>query len=141
MTINDIQDRIIEEMSRLDDWLSKYEYLIHLGRHFTPLAEDLRTDENAMPGCQSNVWLTAETSGDVMSFQADSDSLITRGMLALLLRVLNHQSPRDIAECDLYFLERIGLRNNLSPSRANGLAAMVKQLKAFAAAAIPPKRT
>jgi cysteine desulfuration protein SufE len=137
MKINDIQEQIIEEMSRLDDWIAKYEYLIGLGKDLTPLTEDLRTEENALPGCQSNVWLIPEMAGDAMSYLADSDSLITRGILALLLRVLNHQPPREIVECDLYMLDRIGLSTNLSPSRANGLVAMVRQMKASAAATAP----
>lgn len=133
MKIDHIQDEIIEEMSRLDDWMDKYEYLIDLGRNFDSKAEELKTEENALTGCQSKVWISAELKNNGISFSADSDSLITKGILALLLRVLNNQPPRDVAHSDLYFIDRVGLSTNLSPSRANGLASIVKQLKFYAA--------
>ncbi len=132
MKIDDIQNKIIEEMSKLDDWMDKYEYLIELGRSFNPLDEKFKTEENALAGCQSNVWITAKLKDNKVFFSADSDSLITKGMLALLLRVLNKQPPQDIAQADLYFMERVGLSTNLSPSRAHGLALIVKQLKLHA---------
>ncbi len=130
--IDHIQNRIIEEMNDLHEWMDKYEYLIELGRNLNPMDKKFKTEKNALPGCQSNVWLTAELKENKVIFLADSDSLITKGMLALLLRVLNNQSPRDIVQADLYFIERVGLSTNLSPHRAHGLALLVKQLKLHA---------
>ncbi len=131
--IDHIQNEIIEEMSALDDWMDKYEYLIQLGRNFDPQDEDIKTDKNALKGCQSQVWISAELKNNKIHYSADSDSLITKGILALLLRVLNDQPPKEVKNSDLYFIERVGLSTNLSPSRANGLAFMVKQLKFHAA--------
>jgi len=136
LTINDIQDRIIDEMSSLNNGLARYEYLIGLGRNLPVPYADIRTDANAMPGCQSSVWIVAEMNHGRMNYKVDSDSLITRGMLALLLRVVNNRPAHEIAGCDLYFLERIGLRSHLSPSRANGLSAMVNLLQGAAVAAL-----
>lgn len=133
MKIDDIQDEIIEEMSGLDDWMAKYEYLINLGRSLKPADNRFKTEENALTGCQSRVWISAELKATKISFQADSDSMIIRGMLALLLRVLNNQPPKEVTNSNLYFIDRIGLSTNLSPSRANGLASIVKQLKYYAA--------
>ena len=133
MKIDEIQDKIIDEMSMLDDWMDKYEYLIDLGRSFNPPDEQLKNEENALPGCQSNVWISAELKDNKVFFSADSDSVIIRGILALLLRVLNNQPAKDVIDSDLYFIDRIGLSTNLSPSRANGLASIVKQLKLFGA--------
>jgi len=132
MRINEIQDEIIEEMDALDDWMDKYEYLIDLGRNFTSPKENIKTEDHALKGCQSEVWIRAEMKDDRIFFTADSDSLITRGMLALLLRVLNGQPPKDVADSDLYFIDKIGLSTNLSPSRANGLASIIKQIKSYA---------
>ncbi|MFW6129388.1 MAG: SufE family protein [Candidatus Aminicenantaceae bacterium] len=140
MKINHIQNEIIQEMSGLDDWMDKYEYLINLGRNFSPPEGKFKTDENALKGCQSKVWINAELKGNKISFLADSDSLITRGILALLLRVLNHQHPEDIANSDLYFIDQIGLSTNLSPSRADGLASIIKQFKHFGAKFTPTEK-
>jgi len=129
MTINVIQDKIIEEFSELDDWLDKYEYLIDLGKELNPLAADLKTEDNAIKGCQAKVWISAEMKDGKLCFFADSDALITKGLVALLLRVLNDQTPADIVNADLYFIEKVGLNSHLSPSRANGLASIVKQIK------------
>jgi len=131
--IDDIQEKIIDEMSALDDWMDKYEYLIQLGADLDPMDKKYKTEQNALKGCQSDVWIAAELEHNRILFSADSDSLITRGILALLLRVLNHQPPKDIVRSDLYFIHRVGLSTNLSPSRANGLASMAKQMKFIAA--------
>lgn len=133
MKIDHIQNEIIQEMSGLREWMDKYEYLINLGRSFDRPDEKFRTEHNAMSGCQSEVWISAELKHNKVSFSADSDSLIVRGMLALLLRVLNNQPPRDIVHSNLYFIDRTGLSTHLSPSRATGLASIVKQLKLYAA--------
>ena len=128
MTINESQDRIIEELLPLNDWFEKYEYLISLGKVLKPLDEEFKTDENLISGCQSKVWLKAEKKGDKICMSADSDTLITKGIIALLLRVFNNQSPEDIINCNLYFVEKIGLSTNLSPARANGVVSIVKQI-------------
>ncbi len=135
MTINEQQDNVIREMSQLGDWFDKYEYLIALGRDLPPLPREYRTDEYAISGCQSAVWIVATPDGDWLRLAADSDALITKGILALLLRVLNDQPAHKIADADLYFIEKTGLGPNLSPSRANGLAAIVKHIKNCAATA------
>lgn len=129
MSINTIQDQIIEDFSRLDGWFDKYEYLINAGQSLQGMEEYLRTEDNQINGCQSQVWLIAEQKDDKFYFTADSDALITRGLLALLMRILNGQSRQDIEKCDLYFIEQTGLGAHLSPSRANGLAYVVKQMK------------
>ena len=129
MNINSIQDEIIEDFSRLDGWFDKYEYLINAGASLHGMEENLKTEDNQINGCQSQVWLFAEQAEDRVYFTADSEALITRGILALLLRVLNGQLRQDIEECDLYFIERTGLGSNLSPGRANGLASIVKRIK------------
>jgi len=138
MTINDIQDKIIEEFSVLEDWLDKYEYIINLGKDFTPLDDRLKIEQNAVKGCQSKVWITSKLSGGKISFLADSDALITRGLIALLLRVLNHQTPDDVVNTELYFIDKIGLSSNLSPSRANGLASIVKHVKWYGQSYLEP---
>jgi cysteine desulfuration protein SufE len=132
MEIDDIQNRIIEEMAATEAWLDKYEYLVEQGRRLDPLGEDLRDDANAISGCQSKVWLHAVFSDGKLHFRADSDTLITKGMIALLLRVLNHRRPRHIIGADLYFIQKTGLASHLSPSRANGLMAIVNQIKRYA---------
>ena len=132
-TINEIQDEIIEEMSALDDWLDKYQYLIGLGRELQSPGPSFRTGKNAIGGCQSSVWVSAEIENGGMRFSADSYSVIVRGMLALLMRVLNGLPPEEIAESNLYFLHKTGLITGLSPSRANGLAHIVKSLRSLAA--------
>lgn len=129
MNINAIQDKIIDEFSRLDGWFDKYEYLIKAGRHLTCQDKYLRIERNQINVCQSKVWLSAERKDDKVYFAADSDALITKGILALLLRVLSGQSHQDIVACELYFIKQTGLASNLSPTRANGLASIVKQMK------------
>jgi cysteine desulfuration protein SufE len=132
MEIDDIQNRIIDEMNAAKDWLDKYEYLVEQGRRLDPLGEELKLDANAISGCQSKVWLHAVFSDGKLHFRADSNTLITKGMIALLLRVLNHRKPRHILGADLYFIQKTGLASHLSPSRANGLMAIVKQMKRYA---------
>lgn len=129
MTIDDIQKQIVEETAGLDDWMSKYEYLIDLGRRFRAPGGEFRCDENALAGCQQRVWLKAERIGDRVVFSADGESLITKGILSLLLRVLNNQPATEVRDADLYFLDRMGLRANLSPSRADGLALILRRIR------------
>jgi cysteine desulfuration protein SufE len=131
MTIDEAQNRIIREMSDLDDWLDKYEYLIGLGKNHHSMDERYKTEENAIPSCQSNVWIHAEKNGDTLRFLADSDSVITKGLLALLLRVLDDRLPEEIASADLFFLTETGLSTHLSPSRATGLKSIVKRFKSY----------
>jgi cysteine desulfuration protein SufE len=135
MTINAIQDEIIEEFQDFDDWMDKYQLLIDLGNNQPPLAERYKTDSNLIDGCQSRVWLQADlTAEGRIHFQAESDALIVKGIVALLIRVFDEQTPQDILDADLYFISQIGLREHLSPTRSNGLVAMVKQMKAYALA-------
>jgi len=135
MTINEIQDQIIEEFSAYDEWLDKYEYLIELANTLDVIEESKKTPDNIIQGCQSRVWLdaTLENNGTI-SFRADSDAIITKGIIALLIRVFNHQTPDDIVDANLYFVDEIGLSANLSPTRANGLVAMIKQIRYYALA-------
>ena len=130
--INKIQDEIIEEFSTLNDWFDKYEYLINRGKSLEPADEKLKSEENSISGCQSQVWIKAEMRDERIHYLADSDSLITKGMISLLLRVLNNQFPEDIVNSDLYFIDKIGLNSNLSPARVNGLMSIVKQIKSSA---------
>jgi cysteine desulfuration protein SufE len=134
MTINEIQDAIIEEFEDFDDWMDKYQLLIDLGSEQAPLAEEYKTPQNLIDGCQSRVWLQADLVDGKVRFQAESDALIVKGIVALLIRVLDNQTPQDIMAADLYFIERIGLREHLSPTRSNGLLAMLKQMKMYALA-------
>ncbi|HRN79540.1 MAG TPA: SufE family protein [Ferruginibacter sp.] len=134
MTINDIQDEIIGEFEMLGEWMDKYEYIIQLGKELPPMQESLKTDDRLIKGCQSRVWLHADFSEGILKFTADSDALITKGLVALMIRVLSGHTPKSIAEADIYFIERIGLQNHLSPSRANGLLSMLKQMKLYAVA-------
>ena len=138
MTINEIQDEIIEEFSGFDDWMDKYQLLIDLGNEQAPLDEKYKTEQNLIDGCQSRVWLQAELvevkSEKVIHFTAESDALIVKGIVALLIRVLSDHTPREILDADLYFIEEIGLKEHLSPTRSNGLVAMVKQIRAYALA-------
>lgn len=129
MNINAIQNKIIDDFSRLDGWFDKYEYLIGQGRLLCCDSKNLRNEWNQINGCQSKVWLRAERKDDKVYFAADSDALITKGILSLLLRVLSGQLHQDIATCELYFIEQTGLASNLSPTRANGLALIVKRMK------------
>jgi cysteine desulfuration protein SufE len=127
-----IQDKIIEEFSQLEDWFDTYEHLIDLGKNLKPTDETIQTDAYAISGCQSQVWLKAETKNGRIHYVADSDSLIVKGMISLLLRVINDQRPEDIVKADFSFIDTIGLSSHLSPSRANGLMSIVKQIKSYA---------
>lgn len=131
-TINEIQDEIIQEFSVFDDWMDKYEYLIELGRDLPPYDTKYKTEKYLIDGCQSRVWVYGIKNNEVIDYYADSDAIITKGMISLLIRVLSGQKAQDIINSDLYFIERIGLKENLSPTRSNGLAAMVKQMKTLA---------
>ena len=134
MTINEIQDEIIEEFSGFDDWMDKYQLLIDLGNEQEPLDEKYKTEQNLIDGWQSRVWLQADLVDGKIHFSAESDALIVKGIVALLIRVLSDQTPKDILDADLYFIEQIGLKEHLSPTRSNGLLAMVKQIKMYALA-------
>ena len=140
MTINETQDEIIEEFSALDDWMDKYQLLIDLGSEQEPLEEQYKTEQNLIDGCQSRVWLQADLEdeeGDkrkVVRFRAESDALIVKGIVTLLIRVLSGHTPQDILDADLYFIEQIGLKEHLSPTRSNGLLAMIKQMRMYALA-------
>ncbi|MBO7567150.1 MAG: SufE family protein [Bacteroidales bacterium] len=135
MTINEIQDQIIEEFSVYDEWLDKYEYLIELANTLDVIEDTKKTPDNIIQGCQSRVWLDASLDEDgTLTFRADSDAIITKGIIALLIRVFNHQKPDDIINANLYFIDEIGLSANLSPTRANGLLAMIKQIRYYALA-------
>ena len=129
-----IQDEIIEEFSVFDDWLDKYDYLIGLSDSLPAIAPEHRTEKYLIEGCQSRVWVDARLDGGKIFYYADSDAIITRGIIALLIRVLNGRSPQEVLDTDLYFIDAIGLSANLSPTRANGLAAMVKQMRLYALA-------
>lgn len=134
MNINEIQDEIISEFEELDDWMDRYQLLIDLGNDLEPLDERYKTEQNLIDGCQSRVWVQCDFSEGRLHFQAESDALIVKGIIALLIRVLDNQTPQEILAADLYFIERIGLREHLSPTRSNGLLAMVKQIRAYAVA-------
>lgn len=135
MTINEVQDEIIDEMSGMDDWLDRYAYIIDLGNTLQPIDESLKTPANLIEGCQSRVWIDAKLDDSgLIHFEADSDALIVKGIVALLMRVLSDRSPEEILSADLYFIDRIGLREHLSPTRSNGLVAMVKQIHNYATA-------
>lgn len=134
MTINEIQDEVIEEFSDFEDWMDKYQLLIDLGSDEQPLPEAYKTEQNLIDGCQSRVWLQADLVDGKVVFQAESDALIVKGIVALLIRVLSGHTPQEILDADLYFIEQIGLREHLSPTRSNGLLAMLKQMKLYALA-------
>lgn len=134
MTINETQDEIIEEFSALDDWMDKYQLLIDLGSEQEPLAEQYKTEQNLIDGCQSRVWLQADYEDGIIRFSAESDALIVKGIVTLIIRVLSGHTPQDILDADLYFIEQIGLKEHLSPTRSNGLLAMVKQMRMYALA-------
>ena len=133
-TINEKQDEVIEEFEGFTDWMDKYQMLIDLGNDLEPLDAKYKTEQNLIDGCQSRVWLQADYKDGLLYFTADSDALITKGIIALLIEVLSAQTPKDIADADLYFIDRIGLRDHLSPTRSTGLLAMVKQIKMYAVA-------
>ncbi len=132
MTINELQDEIIAEFNEFSDWMDKYQMLIDLGNELSPLDAKYKTEENLIDGCQSRVWLQCDTVDNVLHFSADSDALITKGIIATLLRVLNNQTAKDILDCDLHFIDAIGLKEHLSPTRSNGLLSMIKRIKACA---------
>ena len=133
-TINELQDEVIAEFGDVDDWMDKYQLLIDLGSEQTPLDPADKTDDYLIEGCQSRVWLRAELRDGLVFFRAESDALIVKGIVALLIRVLSGHTPREILDADLYFIDRIGLREHLSPTRSNGLLAMVKQMRVYALA-------
>lgn len=131
MTINEAQDSLIEDFELFDDWESKYEYIIDMGKQLPKLDEEYKTEENIIKGCQSLVWLHAYTEGGVLKFDADSDAIIVRGLVSMLVKVLSGHTPEEIANADLYFMERIGLHRHLAQTRSNGLVSMVKQMRAY----------
>ena len=132
MTINEIQDQIIEEFSQFDDWMDKYALLIDLGNSLQPLHEKYKIPQNIIEGCQSRVWLNAELVDGKVVFEGESDAILVKGIVSLLIQVLSGQTPEDIVNTELYFIDRIGLKEHLSPTRSNGLLAMVKQMKMYA---------
>ncbi len=134
MNINEIQDQIIEEFAVFGDWMERYEYLIDLGRSLGPFDEKHKTPEYLIEGCQSKVWLYPSFENGIITFSAESDALITRGIVALLVRVFSGRTPAEIVDANIYFIEKIGLRENLSPTRSNGLLAMMKQMRLYALA-------
>lgn len=134
MTIEDLQQEIIEEFSVFEDWMDKYAYLIELGNELEPIDAKYKVDDNLIRGCQSRVWLHPEKDGNKILFEAESDAIIVKGLVALLLRVLSNRSPKEIIDADLHFINDIGLKQHLSPTRSNGLLAMVKQMKLYALA-------
>ena len=134
MTINEIQDEVIEEFADFDDWMDKYQMLIDLGNDLGTLDEKYKTEQNLIDGCQSRVWLQCDYVDGKLVFSAESDALIVKGIIALLIRVISGHPPEEIRAADLYFIEKIGLKDHLSPTRSNGLLAMVKQIKAYAVA-------
>ena len=134
MSIRQKQDEIVSEFALFDDWMQKYEYMIELGKSLPLISENNKTDDNIIKGCQSKVWLHAELHKDKINFTADSDAIITKGIIAILLRVFSGEHPTEIIESDTEFIDKIGLKEHLSPSRANGLGSMIKQLKMYAIA-------
>ena len=134
MTINEIQDEVIEEFSDFDDWMDRYQLLIDLGNEQQPLDDKYKTEQNLIEGCQSRVWLQADMVDGLLHFKAESDALIVKGIVTLLIRVLSGHTPAEILDADPYFIEQIGLREHLSPTRSNGLLAMLKQMKLYALA-------
>lgn len=134
MTIQEIEKEIEDEFGMFDDWMDKYNYLIELGKDCPMIETKDKNDNNLIKGCQSKVWVSAEMVDGVMEIKADSDAVITKGIITLLLRVFNHQKPQDVAKADLHFIDTIGLTQHLSPTRSNGLLAMIKQIKLYALA-------
>ena len=133
-TINELQDEVVAEFSDFDDWMDKYQMLIDLGNDLDTLDDKYKTEQNLIDGCQSRVWLQCDCVGGRLVFTADSDALIVKGIIALLIHVLSNHTPKEILDADLYFIDKIGLREHLSSTRSNGLLAMVKQIKAYALA-------
>jgi len=134
MSIEEIQNEIVEEFSMFDDWMQRYEYMIELGKSLPLIEEQYKTEDNIIKGCQSKVWVHAELEGDKLVFTADSDAIITKGIIAILIRTFSNQKPKDIVEANTDFIDKIGLKDHLSPTRANGLVSMIKQLKLYAIA-------
>lgn len=134
MTVNEVQDTIIEEFSEFEDWMDKYNLLIDMGKELPVISQGFKIKDFLIEGCQSKVWLHPEFNGEKITFTADSDAIITRGIVALLIRVLSDRTPGEIISADLYFIDKIGLRQNLSPTRSNGLLSMVRQIKLYAMA-------
>ncbi|RRD62523.1 SufE family protein [Tannerella forsythia] len=134
MTINEIQNEVIEEFSVFEDWMDKYALLIDMGNALPPIDDRYKTSNNLIEGCQSRVWLQADYIDGKVIFQGESDAVIVKGIVSLLIRVLSHHTPQEILDADLYFIERIGLKEHLSPTRSNGLVAMLKQMKMYALA-------
>ena len=131
MTTEQIQQDIIEEFGAFDDWMDKYQMIIDLGNELPPLKPEYKTEDNLIEGCQSRVWLNAEMRDGLLHLEADSDAIITKGLIGLLIRVLSDQTPKDILECDVHFIDAIGLTQHLSPTRSNGLLSMLKQIKTY----------
>ena len=134
MTIQEIQQEIIDEFSLFDDWMQRYEYMIELGKSLPLIAPEFKTDDHIIKGCQSKVWVHAALEGDQLSFTADSDAIITKGIIAILIRAFSNQHPKDILNADTDFIDQIDLKEHLSPTRANGLVSMIKQIKLYAIA-------
>ncbi len=134
MTIKEIQEEIVDEFSMFDDWMERYEYIIELGKSLPLIASAHKTEDNIIKGCQSKVWVLGELKEDLVVFSADSDAILTKGIIALLLRVFSNQKPQDILNADMSFIDDIGLKEHLSATRANGLLSMIKQLKLYAMA-------
>lgn len=134
MTIKAIQDEIIDEFSMFEDWEERYQYMIDLGKTLPLIEEQYKTDDNIIKGCQSKVWVHANMSDDKIAFTADSDAIITKGIIAILIRAFSNQHPKDIIDANTDFIDEIGLKEHLSPTRANGLVSMIKQLKMYAIA-------
>lgn len=134
MTINQLQDAVIEEFSDIDDWMDKYQMLIDLGNELDTLDEQYKNNQNLIDGCQSRVWIQCDYKDGKLYFKADSDALIVKGIIALLIQVISGHTPTEILDAELYFIDRIGLKDHLSPTRSNGLLAMIKQIRAYALA-------
>ena len=134
MTINETQDEIIEEFCEVDDWMDRYQLLIDLGEEQQPLPASEKTEQNLIDGCQSRVWLVCDEHDGLLDFRAESDAIIVKGIVTLLIRVVTHHTPQEILDADLYFIDRIGLTEHLSPTRSNGLLAMIKQVRMYALA-------
>lgn len=134
MSIQERQNEVIEEFEMFEDWMDKYDYLISLGKELPLIQEDKKVEENIIKGCQSRVWLAADLRGDRIHFTADSDAIITKGIISLMIRVLTDSTPKEIIDAELYFIDKVGLKEHLSPTRSNGLVSMVKQMKMYAIA-------
>ena len=134
MKIKEIQEEIVEEFSMFDDWMERYEYIIELGKNLPLIKEEFKTENNLIKGCQSKVWLQGEQKDDKIIFTADSDAILTKGIIAILIRTFSNQSAKDILDADMSFIDKIGLKEHLSPTRANGLVSMIKNIKMYALA-------